>query len=70
MAGSRWFLRHSLLRAAAVSETVRQTNLWSHSMADIHDGDILRVWSLIKAQITFQGILQLKQTERNQGSLT
>lgn len=45
---------------AAKAEIIRQTNLWCHSMADIHDWDILCVWPLIKAQITFQGILQLK----------
>lgn len=68
MTGTRWFLPHNLLTAAAKSEIIRQTNLWCHSMADIHDWDILCVWPLIKAQITFQGILQLKQTEgkRNQ----
>lgn len=60
MTGTRWFLLHNLLQAAAKSEIIRQTNLWCHSMADIHDWDILCVWPLIKAQVTFQGILQLK----------
>lgn len=59
MTGTRRFLLHSQ-RAAAMSEIIRETNLWCHSMADIHDWDIFCVWPLIKAQITFQGILQLK----------
>lgn len=60
MTGTGWFLLHSQLRAAAIRELIRQTHLWCHSMADIHDWDILCVWPLIKAQITFHGVLQLK----------
>lgn len=66
MTGTRWFLLHNLLKAAAKSEIIRQTNLWCHSMADVHDWDILCVWPLIKAQITFQGILQLKKKKEKE----
>lgn len=60
MTGTRWFFLHTLQKATATYDIIKQTNLWCHSMADIHDWDILCVWSLIKAQIIFQGILQLK----------
>jgi len=60
MTGTRRFLLQSLPRAAAILEIIRQTHLWCHSMAEIHDRDVLSVRPLIKAQITFQGILQLK----------
>lgn len=60
MAGTRWLFLHTLQKPAATYDIMKQTNLWCHSMADIHDWDILCVWSLIKAQIIFQGILQLK----------
>lgn len=68
MTGTRWFLPHNLLTAAAKSEIIRQTNLWCHSVADIHDWDILCVWPLIKAQVTFEGILQLKQNRKKNKS--
>lgn len=36
-----------------------KTHLRCHPMADVHDGDILCIWPLIKTQISLQGILQL-----------